>query len=496
MVRLPVSASKSDRPRRLLRIVPLIGAGLTAAAAFWLIRRWRLPVNVTETTVAVTTPPPAPPPDDPTAERPLQPIHAGVGDFFHRRYQADITGAALTPEALIDAVRADINAFVARELAYFEKTTGDSDTWAIGDEWYVHITGPWDGPIRLIHNEPDMFAFITLEGHLEAGEIRFQAQPSPDVTDGVRFTIQSWARSRDWITDLFYQRLGISKAAQGALWTYFCNRAIELSGGELSGEITVSTQRVPQPKDAPPLWQRYQSDFSRWEQTALNFDPTQREDFTEVNGWKIDDYGVGLPSEPPGEPLPDGSWQTACDVVRNYEFPDPGLISGIFVPDRALEERTMILQAHFIGFRFLFGVKICDVTNEIREHPQRGSARVWGYGYRTLEGHFEMGQINFEVWKYLASGEVEFRVHAYSKVAHIHNPLYRLGFRLFGRSLQKRFARTALQRMQQLVIARTAHRDTPAAAEAGAVPEPAVPVQPISADADVQEKAEEIASGE
>src|SRR5207248_1742470 len=67
--------------------------------------------------------------------------------------------------------------------------------------------------------------------------------------------------------------------------------------------------------------------------------------------------------------------------------------------------------------------------------------------YRTLQGHLEMGQMDYEVWKWLDTGRVEFRIHAYSRRARIRNPALRLGFRLIGRREQVRFARHACARM-------------------------------------------------
>ncbi|MBK8024354.1 MAG: hypothetical protein IPK19_23725 [Chloroflexi bacterium] len=87
-------------------------------------------------------------------------------------------------------------------------------------------------------------------------------------------------------------------------------------------------------------------------------------------------------------------------------------------------------------------------------------------------------------------GEVRFRVHNYSRRARIRNPFYRLGFAIFGRSLQRRIARTATERMQQLVL----ERITPASTEAEPVETPEV--RPIAEDADAHDKlAEEEAKG-
>jgi hypothetical protein len=109
-----------------------------------------------------------------------------------------------------------------------------------------------------------------------------------------------------------------------------------------------------------------------------------------------------------------------------------------------------VLDAHFYGLTFLMGLRVGGVRDERTEVDGR-PVQLWGWNYRTLAGHLEMGQMDYEVWKWLDTGEVQFRIHAFSKKARIPNPVVRLGMRLFGRMMQKRFARNALTRMQRLV---------------------------------------------
>ncbi|MDX2162476.1 MAG: DUF1990 family protein [bacterium] len=487
-------ASSLLHHRIVRRAIGVGAAALAGLGAGWLIRRYAMPITLTETAVAaVPAAPAAPDVRASPAAQPSQPITSGVGDLYHRRYQVDIADPALDKAAIMAHIFANINEFVPRELGVFERTHAqDPDTWQVGDEFLVRLTGPWNGPVRLVHLEPTLFTFITLEGHLEAGEIQFALADHPETAGALRFEIRSWARSSDRITDFFYHTLGISRFAQTRVWTYFCQHVADVSGGTVIDTIRVTTQRVP--VEAPPVWKRYERQFDRWAQTALNFDPTQRERFTAQNGWRLDDYRIGLPSEPPGLPLEDGAWAAARQIVQRYEFPDPALITGIFIPDRPLEERIMILRARFLLFTFLFGVKIVGVVEETRTTEKRGDARVWGYGYRTLEGHFEMGEIMFEVWKFLTSGEVEFRIHAYSRTAAIRNPLYRVGFALFGRRLQRRFARTAMERMQQLVIARLAQAQNTPDGVTDTVPTETPEVAPVSSDPAAAAKADEIAA--
>jgi uncharacterized protein (UPF0548 family) len=188
---------------------------------------------------------------------------------------------------------------------------------------------------------------------------------------------------------------------------------------------------------------------------GLNFDPDQAEHFTTANGWHVDDYTQPLPPEPPGPPLPGGSFEVAQRLMRDYEFADPAIVRAVYATDSPLERRDMLLEGRFWGLRFHFGVRVGGLVDEELAAGGR-RLRRWGWSYRTLQGHLEMGQMDYEVRKWLDSGEVEFRIHAVSRPAHIPNPVIRLGFRLFGRRVQRRFARRACQRMARLVAAEAA----------------------------------------
>jgi hypothetical protein len=197
-------------------------------------------------------------------------------------------------------------------------------------------------------------------------------------------------------------------------------------------------------------FERFKSRLDSLAKLGLNLDLERREDFTAANGWNSDHYEADLPSESAGEPLEGGAFQAAKTVLREYKFPPPDLITGIFVPDEPLEKRVMLLKARFLGLTFYFGVKVNGVTDELQD-GKHGQERVWGYRYATLEGHFERGQIEFLIVKNLATGGVQFRIDAFSQTGLIRNPIYRLGFSLFGRHLQRRFARQSMLRMQTLV---------------------------------------------
>lgn len=216
-----------------------VAAGGAAGLAAW--RRWGFRVRDVEREVAHAPEPPIA--DAPEGERDLQPEEAGVGARFHRRYAVDVAASTKTPAQLIAEIGRDIQAFVPDELAVFEKVEGAPDRLAVGDEFDITIRSPWDGPVRVVEAEATCFTLATLDGHLEAGQIRFEAHEHPTEAGALAFSIESWARSRDGVVDFVYDELGLAKKAQRAMWTFFCERVAEACGGETIGEIRVLTER-------------------------------------------------------------------------------------------------------------------------------------------------------------------------------------------------------------------------------------------------------------
>jgi uncharacterized protein (UPF0548 family) len=194
---------------------------------------------------------------------------------------------------------------------------------------------------------------------------------------------------------------------------------------------------------------RYLDDLRNRE---ANFDLEDRSEFTAENGWLIDDYTQQLPPEPPGDPLPDGSWEIGRRLMSHYEFADPDIVRIVYHADAPLPGRDILLIGRFDGLRFYLGCRVGAVIDETRTVRGR-PVRAWGWNYHTLTGHLEVGEMTYEIWKRLDTGAVEFRIHAFSRAAKIKNPIIRLGFRIFGRRTQVKFARTACQRMYDLTKA-------------------------------------------
>jgi len=183
---------------------------------------------------------------------------------------------------------------------------------------------------------------------------------------------------------------------------------------------------------------------------SLNFDPAELAGAGPRTGWHVDDYRRRLPSEPPGEPVAGASFEIARRLMSEYAFADPAIVRAVFDPAGGLANRNMLLQVRFGPLRFFLGCRVGAIADETRTVDGR-DVRIWGWSYGTLAGHFERGQMDFAVWKWLDDGAVEFRIHVVSRPAEAGNPLVRLGLRLVGRREQVRFARRACERMQQLV---------------------------------------------
>jgi uncharacterized protein (UPF0548 family) len=162
--------------------------------------------------------------------------------------------------------------------------------------------------------------------------------------------------------------------------------------------------------------------------TPVNYDPDALDLDDPPAGWHLDDRCQALPCEPPGGPAPDGSWAIARKLIQGYEFADPSLVRAHYDRDAPLEGRTMLLELRALNLVSVHvGVRVVAVYDEVRTRDGR-DARVFGWAYRTLEGHVEMGQMDWQVWKWLDTGEVQFRVHAVSRPAAVANPVIRLGF--------------------------------------------------------------------
>ncbi|MFF5668276.1 DUF1990 family protein [Streptomyces griseofuscus] len=163
--------------------------------------------------------------------------------------------------------------------------------------------------------------------------------------------------------------------------------------------------------------------------------------------WNIDTHRTPLPAEPPGPPVPGGSWEHARRLVRDYEFSPPEIVRALYDPAVPLLGRDMLLEARFHGLHFYCGVRVTEVVDETRG----GTDHSWGWAYETLDGHLERGKVTYEVVKHGLSGAVEFVATCHSQGAPSLGPVTSLGWRLFGRRTQLRFYRRCGERMRCFV---------------------------------------------
>jgi hypothetical protein len=202
---------------------------------------WRiLPVYRTECEGSLAEDMPPPLPDGISVEE-IQTPDDGVGPLLHRTYSCTIADTDMAPEELIEILSRDPNRVTPRQVARFRKTHGEESRLAAGDEFRVHMPGPWDGPVRVVEVRPDGFRLATLSGHLEAGQIEWRAWRNGEL----RFAVESWARAGDRLSAIMHDRLRMAKEIQLYMWTSVLERAPRIANGRLLDGVHVETRRVP-----------------------------------------------------------------------------------------------------------------------------------------------------------------------------------------------------------------------------------------------------------
>ena len=185
----------------------------------------------------------APPPLPAGSDRgDLQLVEDGHGPLMHRAYVACVREAQRSARELIRVFGADPNRATPRALASFVKLRGEDGELRAGDEFTVRIPGPWDGPVRVVEVEESAFMLATLDGHLEAGRIRFSAC---DVGPGqLEIRIEAWARGGDPVSNLLFDRVPVNKEVRLHMWISVLERLVAISGGRRDGPLDITTRRV------------------------------------------------------------------------------------------------------------------------------------------------------------------------------------------------------------------------------------------------------------
>jgi uncharacterized protein (UPF0548 family) len=426
-----------------------LGVLLASARYMWsttAVHRWELSGGWPE-----DGPPPLPDGVDVSG---LQRLDDGTGPLVHRIYRTRIVGSATTPEQLMETICGDLDRMAPSEFATFQKIEGEEGGFRLGDEYVVRMPGPWDGPVRAVAATPTSFRLATLPDHLEAGQIEFRVDSDHR---SLGFEIESWARSGSRLSDLLYTHLRISKEVQLHMWSSVLRRAVKLAGGRMDGGIVITTRTV-QPERLPGERRPTRADGRTARRLAelavrpVNFDAADVDSLVAERGWRVDDMVEPLPHEGSGPPLEGGSWQVARRIMDEYQLADPAVVSAYYDREAPMQGRDMLLKIRFAGLSIWVGVRIGEVYEKTLELDGR-EVHVFGWSYRTLEGHFEQGQMHYELWKWLDTGDVEFHLRAVSQPAERGTWLLRTGFRLVGRSHQLRFYRQVCRRAKRLTEA-------------------------------------------
>ena len=289
----------------------------------------------------------------------LQGVDGGAGPLVHRIYRTRIVGSTLDPAQLMGRMATDLDRVAPSEFATFQKVGEERGGLEVGDCYVVRMPGPWDGPVRVVAVGPASFRLTTLSGHLEAGQIEFRAGADHR---SLWFEIESWARSGDWFSDLFYNRLRISKEVQLHMWSSVLRHVVGLTEGTMEGGIVVVTRMVPEHAlpGRPGEERPGDPELDRLRDLARrhpNLDEDEIGD-GEEGGWRRDDMVEPLPSEASGPPVAGGSWQVARQIMERYQLADPGVVSATYDESAPLAGRDMLLRIVFKGLRFWVGVRV------------------------------------------------------------------------------------------------------------------------------------------
>jgi uncharacterized protein (UPF0548 family) len=387
------------------------------------------------------------------ADDDLQRMEEGVGPLLRRIYRTEIVGSSSSAEKLMGELVEDLDRVAPSEFATFQKL-GGGERLSPGDEYVVRMPGPWDGPVRVAAVDATSFRLATLQGHLEAGQIEFRAS---EDHRSISFEIESWARSGDWMSHIFYTHLRLSKEVQLHMWSSVLRRVVELAGGTMRHGIVITTRTVEQ-GELPGARAENRAKRGTARRLAalagrqVNFDVSKIDAYLTDKRWNLDDLIEVLPHEGSGPPVEGGSWLVARDLMDRYQLADPAVVTASYDRDAPLSGRNMLLTIRYLGWRFKVGVRIGEVYEDTVDLDGR-QVLVFGWSYRTLEGHFEQGQMHYELWKWLDTGDVEFHVRGVSRAAESGPLLPRIGFRLVGRSHQLRFYRQVCRRVKRLTEA-------------------------------------------
>lgn len=180
---------------------------------------------------------------DDTSKLKRQKLKDGYGPVHHRVYSISIPANFSQVREVMRTLQGDPNIFSPQLLATFQKTKGEAGHLQKDDEFLIKITGPWNGPVRVADVAEEVFRLVTLDGHLEAGEITFLIKKMDEGK--TQFIIESLARSKDGVVDFVYDKIPLAKIAQTEMWSAFCKNFAEkaVTSKDQIGEVELLVER-------------------------------------------------------------------------------------------------------------------------------------------------------------------------------------------------------------------------------------------------------------
>jgi hypothetical protein len=192
----------------------------------------------------------APPPHVDEATRAAELVQTsadGVGPLVLRSYSVEVAGTRIPRSELIRRLASEPNAFNDHAIAGFVLDDQPTIDLGAGDRLVVELPGPWNGPVHVERSSDHEIVLATLDGHMEAGVIRFDtAAPSTAARDArvgepFVFRIMSWARAADPGFRFLHLTVPIGREMQTAMWVAMCRNVAQAAGGRL-GPISLSTE--------------------------------------------------------------------------------------------------------------------------------------------------------------------------------------------------------------------------------------------------------------
>ena len=149
----------------------------------------------------------------------------GIGALKRKRYWADITGAAHSPETLFTLFRTHFDA-VTPVFVDAKAEPRSNDVLEEGESITLALPMRGHVQVRCASVEERRVTLLTLEGHPLAGAVRFLCEPRGSA---VRFQVEVYDRAANVIDFLAMRTVG--DRLQDHTWSHVVEKVVGISGG-------------------------------------------------------------------------------------------------------------------------------------------------------------------------------------------------------------------------------------------------------------------------